>query len=289
MGSRLEFETLISDLSSRFINLPADEVDGAIEDALRGVCEVLDVDLCGAVAVVADGPRTSSRHPTPPRQDAAASHAAMQRRSSSPGSGRRCWPAAWSSRLRWRSSRRRPPSTASTCRLYGVKSNLTVPLSVGGDLARRRSRVQHHAGGARLAGRGGEAAATGRSGLRQCARSQARRRGLAGERGAPEPRGGLRGRGALGPRLRDEGLLGHRRGPARSSGSRRTRPSPWSASRPSSTPTTGVSSGRPSSGRARGRGPRHRRLPDRPAGRAASAGSRLAGDPASRPPASPIG
>jgi len=34
-GNRLEFETLISDLSSRFINLPPGEVDRGIEDALR--------------------------------------------------------------------------------------------------------------------------------------------------------------------------------------------------------------------------------------------------------------
>jgi PAS domain S-box-containing protein len=42
---RLEFETLISDLSSRFINLPPGEVDRAIEDALRRACEFLGIDL----------------------------------------------------------------------------------------------------------------------------------------------------------------------------------------------------------------------------------------------------
>ena len=42
--NRLEFETLISDLSSRFINLPPGEVDRAIEDALRRVCEALAID-----------------------------------------------------------------------------------------------------------------------------------------------------------------------------------------------------------------------------------------------------
>jgi PAS domain S-box-containing protein len=44
MGSRLEFETLIADLSSQFINLSPGEVDGAIESALRRVCEFLAVD-----------------------------------------------------------------------------------------------------------------------------------------------------------------------------------------------------------------------------------------------------
>jgi PAS domain S-box-containing protein len=44
LGSRLEFETLISDLSSKFINLPPGEVDGAIQNALRSVCEFLAID-----------------------------------------------------------------------------------------------------------------------------------------------------------------------------------------------------------------------------------------------------
>ena len=41
----LEFETLIADLSSRFVNLPPGEVDREIEDALRRVCELLGIDL----------------------------------------------------------------------------------------------------------------------------------------------------------------------------------------------------------------------------------------------------
>ena len=45
LASLLEFETLIADLSSRFINLPPGEVDREIEDALRRVCELLGIDL----------------------------------------------------------------------------------------------------------------------------------------------------------------------------------------------------------------------------------------------------
>ena len=44
LGSRLEFETLISDLSSTFINLPAGELDREIEAALRRVSELLAID-----------------------------------------------------------------------------------------------------------------------------------------------------------------------------------------------------------------------------------------------------
>ena len=45
LGDRLEFETLLADLSSRFINLPPGDVDREIEDALRRVCELLGIDM----------------------------------------------------------------------------------------------------------------------------------------------------------------------------------------------------------------------------------------------------
>jgi PAS domain S-box-containing protein len=42
---QLSFETLISQLSAQFINLPTEEVDGVIEDAQRRICEFLGFDL----------------------------------------------------------------------------------------------------------------------------------------------------------------------------------------------------------------------------------------------------
>ncbi len=44
VGDRLEFETLIADLTSRFVNLDSDLVDGVIEDAQRRLVEALDID-----------------------------------------------------------------------------------------------------------------------------------------------------------------------------------------------------------------------------------------------------
>jgi formate hydrogenlyase transcriptional activator len=41
---RLRFETLIADLSSRFVNVPADRVDREIEDAQRAICECLELE-----------------------------------------------------------------------------------------------------------------------------------------------------------------------------------------------------------------------------------------------------
>jgi len=44
LEGRLRFETLLAETSSRFINLPADRIDGEIEDAQRHICELLDLD-----------------------------------------------------------------------------------------------------------------------------------------------------------------------------------------------------------------------------------------------------
>jgi PAS domain S-box-containing protein len=44
LEERLRFETLLADLSSRFINLPAGEMDSQIEQAQRQVCECLGFD-----------------------------------------------------------------------------------------------------------------------------------------------------------------------------------------------------------------------------------------------------
>ena len=45
LEERMRFETLLADLSSKFVNLPAGEVDREIMDAQRRICELLDLDL----------------------------------------------------------------------------------------------------------------------------------------------------------------------------------------------------------------------------------------------------
>ena len=45
LEERLRFETLIADLSSKFVNLPAGEVDREIMDAERRICELLGLDI----------------------------------------------------------------------------------------------------------------------------------------------------------------------------------------------------------------------------------------------------
>ena len=129
---RIEFETLICDLSSRFINLPSGEVDEGIEDAIRRACESLSVEFAvlwqwseASPGVInpthaylgVDGPRPAEplsheqypwiveqmlagRAVVVPSLDALPEEAAVDRESA---------------------------------RLQGIKSNLTLPLSLAGE------------------------------------------------------------------------------------------------------------------------------------------------------------
>ena len=132
MGSRLEFETLISDLSSRFINLPAGEVDGAIENALRGVCEILGIDLAVLWQWSATAPDViAPTHAYPalegllPPEPLHEEQFPWIRREILAG------------RVVAFTSLEQFPAEAAVdreyCRHYGVKSHLSLPLSVGGE------------------------------------------------------------------------------------------------------------------------------------------------------------
>ncbi len=55
----LRFERLMSELSARFINLPASQIDKVIEGGLRRVVELLDIDRSSLTLLVPDsGPAT---------------------------------------------------------------------------------------------------------------------------------------------------------------------------------------------------------------------------------------
>ena len=54
---RLRFETLLADLSTRFVSLPADQVDREIENAQRRVCDLLGMDLAALWQWSDEGPR----------------------------------------------------------------------------------------------------------------------------------------------------------------------------------------------------------------------------------------
>ena len=128
----LEFETLISDLSSRFINLPPDEVDREIEDGLRRVCEPLGIDLAVLWQWSAAAPGVIV--PT---------HAYCAEEGLRPTDPMRQEQYPWSveqllaGRLIAASSLEDLPAEAAvdreTCRRFGIQSALCIPLSVGGE------------------------------------------------------------------------------------------------------------------------------------------------------------
>ena len=53
--SRLRFETLLSELSARFVNLPSDQVDPAIEQCLSQICDFLGAARGGLHQFSSDG------------------------------------------------------------------------------------------------------------------------------------------------------------------------------------------------------------------------------------------
>lgn len=132
LEKRLDFETLISEVSSNFINLHPDTVDSAIADALRRVCELLGIDL----AVLwqwtgADQMLISPTHIYSARQDFPEPEPLRQEQ----------FPWIRQQMLDGLmvaiSSLDEMPAAAAVDReagrLLGIKSTLTLPLEVGGE------------------------------------------------------------------------------------------------------------------------------------------------------------
>jgi len=132
LETRLEFETLLSDLSSSFINLTPGEVDREIEDVLRRVCEFLGIDLavlwqwsraapCVLTATHFYYAQGGLQPPEPMHQEQFPYYVQEM----------------LAGRIVGFSSPEELPAEAAfdleQGRLLGIKSNLCLPLSVGGE------------------------------------------------------------------------------------------------------------------------------------------------------------
>jgi PAS domain S-box-containing protein len=131
LEARLRFETLIADLSSKFVNVPAGAADGEIMDAERLICEFLDLDIAALWQWSVGTPGVLT--PT---------HVYAREGLQAPGQMRQeHFPWYVQEMLAGRtvavSSLEEFPAEAAvdreSCRQIGVKSNLTIPLSVGGE------------------------------------------------------------------------------------------------------------------------------------------------------------
>jgi formate hydrogenlyase transcriptional activator len=128
----LRFETLLTEISASFINLPAGQIDGGIEEAQRRVCECLGLDLSSLWQwSVETPPFLTLTHlyrplggPQPPERMDAQEFFPWCRQQLTAG------------KVIAISSMDELPSEAArdqeTWRHYGIKASLTIPLSAGG-------------------------------------------------------------------------------------------------------------------------------------------------------------
>ena len=132
LEARLRFESLIADLSLKFINVPACEVDREIDDAQRRICQCLGVEMCSLWQWSAESPgflalthlyRSLAGPPTPDPMDA---------REHFPW----CLQQLLEGKVISLSSVDDLPAEAvrdrESCDQFGIRSAVTVPLSVGG-------------------------------------------------------------------------------------------------------------------------------------------------------------
>ena len=132
LEERLRFETLIAELSSQFVNLPAGEVDREIMDAQRRICEFLSIDFSALWQWSNEAPGSFTL-----------THFYSAQGGSQPPERMNQDQYPWArkqllaGRVMKVSSLEDLPAEAvrdrETLRQLGIKSNLALPLSVGGN------------------------------------------------------------------------------------------------------------------------------------------------------------
>ena len=133
MRKQLQFETLVSEISTGFINLTGEQIDAAIQDNLRRVCHALDLDFAALWQVSHENPELvylthffrRLKGPELPDQ--------MDAKVYFPW----CLKQVREGRVVAVSTEAVPPEAArdqEMWRHYGIKSSLVFPLYLGGSL-----------------------------------------------------------------------------------------------------------------------------------------------------------
>ena len=133
LEDRLRFESMLADLSSRFVNLPSADVDREIEDAQRRVCECLGVEISALWQWSSGNPgdfRLTHYHRPP---GGAPVPETMDAREYQPW----CLEKILAGEIISLSNLEEAPPEAArdleVWRHFGIKSVLTFPLSAGGE------------------------------------------------------------------------------------------------------------------------------------------------------------
>ncbi len=131
LKERLRFETLLAEVSARFVNLPAERIDEEIEDAQRRVCDCLGLDLSALWQWSDETPRffTLTHLYSPPEGPSRPEQIDAEE----------AFPWQFEKMLRGEtlafSTEKMPPEAAidrESRRYYGIKSSVVIPLSAGG-------------------------------------------------------------------------------------------------------------------------------------------------------------
>jgi len=130
LEERLQFETLLADLSTKFVNLPAGEIDLKIETVLQRITEALNIDRC-SVAQFTDShnklriTHAYSKPGIPPMPDPVLNeqHPWYNRKL------HRCEPIVMT---RVEDLPKEATVERTYCLQQGIKSSVLIPLAVGG-------------------------------------------------------------------------------------------------------------------------------------------------------------
>jgi formate hydrogenlyase transcriptional activator len=129
---RLEFESLLADISTRFVNLPAEQIDGEIEDAHRRVCECFSLDFSALWQLSIESPRNYTLTHSYRLADGPALPERMTADEYFPW----CLERVEAGEVIAISTENSPAEAArdqEVWRQYGIKSSLVIPLSAGGE------------------------------------------------------------------------------------------------------------------------------------------------------------
>ena len=173
LEERLRFEMLLADISARFVNLPSGQIDGAIADAQRHVCECLGLDLSALWQWSTDAPGLLTMTHIYRALEGPQLPEPMDAQEYFPW----CRQQLEEGKIVSLSSMAELPAEAIRDRETWLPlrdKELFDTADVGGGWAsHRRTVLQHRAGGTPMAGSNREAASTGIADIRQCARPEA--------------------------------------------------------------------------------------------------------------------
>lgn len=131
LEEQLRFETLLSEISARYINLPVDQIDAGIEDDQRRICEYLGLDLSALWQWSDDSPRFMTLTHLYSLPEGPSRPEGIDAQESFPWVLKK----VLSNETLVLSTEDMPPEAAidqESRRYFGVKSSVVLPLSAGG-------------------------------------------------------------------------------------------------------------------------------------------------------------